>query len=370
MEISMVSVSIEFSTKLTRWVDSEPRILITQKLKSPTCFDHLGRKLGIDKCQLIETQIAIMIVKQGAFARFGKSLRDYLDHVGWEKKTGTMLLASFAGRIGGRFACTSSAILPFSRMWLICEHFFKMSTFARTMKKYSSQNYEHYIHEGWSEQPKERFKRALDIVKRNNAPSNCHILDVGCATGEFLGYARKELPQSSLYGVDCDASLLKFAGKMLPDAEFRNASATALPGDYLNKFDVVTSIGCISIFDEDEVDLYLKNVVDACKPGGLMVILGPLNEYGVDVMIRHRTREPGKVPAWETGWNIHSIETIRDVVTKLGYSVETIPFRIDFPIAPDQNPVRTWTSRFGARDFQLTNGLKLLIDHYFVVIRK
>ena len=236
------------------------------------------------------------------------------------------------------------------------------------MKKPTYQNHEWYIRAGWSDQPKERFKACLDIIQKQNVSPNCRILDVGCATGEFLGYLRRSIPGAWLVGVDYAEDLLTVARQMLPDVEFRFASALELPDEYNESFDVVTSIGCISIFDEQEVALYWKNLVGACKPGGTVVVLGPLNEHGVDVMTRHRKRMPGREPKWETGWNIHSIDTVREVVSDLGYEVTIMPFRIPFSIARDEDPVRTWTERFGSNDFQLTNGLKLLIDHYFVIV--
>lgn len=39
-----------------------------------------------------------------------------------------------------------------------------------------------------------------------------------------------------------------------------------------------------------------------------------------------------------------------------------------FDLKPKEDPVRTWTMRTETNERQLTNGLKLLIDHYLLKI--
>lgn len=238
------------------------------------------------------------------------------------------------------------------------------------MTKPTYRNHAWYIAAGWSVEPKERFKAVLPLIDRHLDRANLSILDVGCATGELLGFLGRNIEGARLAGVDYSEDLLEAGRLLLPAAEFHFASATGLPREFDDRFDVVTSIGCMSIFDACEIESYWSNLLGACRPGGLVIVLAPLNEYGVDLMTQHRKRVPGKTPTWETGWNIFSLETLHEVLAKLGQKAETHSFQIPFAIARDNDPVKTWTTKVDGNEFQLTNGLKLLINHYFVVVKK
>jgi SAM-dependent methyltransferase len=238
------------------------------------------------------------------------------------------------------------------------------------MSKPTYRNHRWYIDAGWSAEPKERFKAVIPLIERHVGLSNLSILDVGCATGELLGLLNKSISNPVLTGVDYVEELLEAGRILLPEATFRFASAIDLPAEFNERFDVVTSIGCMSIFDTTEIDRYWRSLLGACRTGGVVIVLAPLNEYGVDMMTQHRKRMPGCDLVWETGWNIYSIETIRELLLGMGQNADTLAFQIPFAIAPDADPVKTWTTRVGDNDFQLTNGLKILINHYFVTVKK
>jgi SAM-dependent methyltransferase len=238
------------------------------------------------------------------------------------------------------------------------------------MEKPTYRNHAWYIASGWAAEPKERFKAVIPLIDRYTGLRELRILDVGCATGELLGFLARSVPEADLTGVDYSEDLLDEGRKLLPEANFFFASAIDLPTEFNGRFDVVTSIGCMPIFDASEIQQYWANLLGACRQGGVVIVLAPLNEYGVDVMTQHRKWIDGRVSAWETGWNIHSIDSVREVLSGLGQEAEIFPFQIPFAIAPDVDPVKTWTTRFGDNDLQLTNGLKLLINHYFLVVKK
>lgn len=232
------------------------------------------------------------------------------------------------------------------------------------------QNHQHYLSEGWSREPKESFKALGQIVERKHGLSELDVLDVGAATGEFLAYFRTIAPQSRLVGVEVAPELVKEARRRLPSARFVEASALALPSDLHARFDLVTAIGCMSIFDDSELEAFWDNLLAAAKPDGYVIVLAPLNEFGVDAIIRHRKRPEGKPAPWECGWNIYSIDTVSDLLEARSVSVEFIRFELPFELRPKADPIRSWTMRTQDRAFQLTNGLKLLIDHYFVVAER
>jgi SAM-dependent methyltransferase len=229
-------------------------------------------------------------------------------------------------------------------------------------------NQGHYLSEAWSVEPKEIFQALARLVLDRKGNQCRSLLDVGCATGELLGHLASHLPGARLVGVDVADQALAEARRLLPGATFVAASALALPAAYGAAFDVVTAVGCMSIFDETEIGSFWDNLFRVTRPGGLIVVLSPLNEYGVDTMIRHRKRLGGMPPRWETGWNIFSRETIAELVAERGGTLDLQRFQISRDLPPREDPVRTWTIRTTDRDRQLINGLKLLVDHYFMIV--
>lgn len=231
-------------------------------------------------------------------------------------------------------------------------------------------NYGHYINEGWLANAKESFKALADLFIEHNPKPAGHLLDVGCATGELMGYLSSRFPGLRCTGADVFDELLLEGRHLLPSARFINASALELPEELKQSFDYVTAIGVMSVFDETQLGAFWKNLLDAAKPGGLIAVLSPLNEYGVDTMIRHRKRRDGTPLAWETGWNIFSMETVRETLAELGHKVSFKRFVFTPVLLPREDPVRTWTLPTDVNPHQLTNGLKLLVDHYFMLVRK
>jgi trans-aconitate methyltransferase len=232
-------------------------------------------------------------------------------------------------------------------------------------------NYDHYIKEGWLNGPKESAKRLADLMLKHQARSAGQALDVGCATGELMAYLNARFPDLSFTGADVFDELLETGRRLLPSAQFVNASILQPPASFFERFDVVTAIGVMSIFDEEQLTLFWKNLLDSTKVGGWIAVLSPLNEYGIDAIIRHRKRRDGQVLPWESGWNVFSIETIREVLEKLGqHDVNFERFVFEPVLLPKPDRIRTWTLPTRDHPHQLTNGLKLLVDHYFITLQK
>ncbi len=230
------------------------------------------------------------------------------------------------------------------------------------------QNFEHYITEGWSKNPKEIFK-FLDFFiaqEKRNAPVS--LLDVGCATGELIYFLSDHYPQFRYTGIDVFDDLIEHCKKLQPDKEFLNASILELPDSLYHQFDIITVVGVMSIFDESELQIFFSNLFKACRPGATIYILSPFNEFGVDCEITHRKRKKGVKGEWEKGWNVFSKETIGELIQNQCNQWSFHPFRIHFDLKPKEDPVRTWTMRTETNERQLTNGLKLLIDHYLLKI--
>jgi trans-aconitate methyltransferase len=231
-------------------------------------------------------------------------------------------------------------------------------------------NFGHYLREGWSAEPKQSFTQLAAHIDALPFEAAGDHLDVGCATGELIGFLTSRYPALRSTGIDVFDELLARARENVPAARFVNASALALPDSCREHFDLVTAVGVASVFDETEIVTFWTNLLAAAKPGGLVAVLSPLNEYGVDTMVRHRKRRDGVPLAWETGWNVFAIDTIREIVASLGADLRIERFHFTGRLEPRPDPVRTWTMATEKDPRQLTNGLKLLVDHYFMLARK
>lgn len=234
----------------------------------------------------------------------------------------------------------------------------------------SYKNFDHYISEGWLQQPKESFKALAALMRSHAEQPSGQLLDVGCATGELLAYLSQQFPNLNPTGVDVFDALLTAGRTQMPAATFLNASALELPVALRERFDFVTAVGVMSIFDEIQLETFWRNLLDATAPGGLIAVLSPLNEYGVDTITRHRKRNPGSTLAWESGWNVFSTTTIEDTLQKMGHQVSFERFIFKPVLQQREDPVRTWTLPTATNSHQLTNGLKLLVDHYFMLVKK
>lgn len=229
-------------------------------------------------------------------------------------------------------------------------------------------NHAHYVQEGWHEQPKQYFREVIDRILRAELPASLSLLDLGCATGDFLALVGQAFPGARLVGADVTEDLLAPARADLPRVEFVTASALDLPDELSASFDVVTALGLVGIFDPTEIDHFFAGALRCLRPGGRLYVFSPFNEHGVDILVRHRKRVAGEVGRWELGWNVYAFETVSEVLDQHGAVHAFHPFRLHMPLAPKEDPVRTWTTSVEGDPRRLRNGLKLLVDLYLLEV--
>lgn len=225
-------------------------------------------------------------------------------------------------------------------------------------------NYSHYLNDGWHKEPKEMFKFLANEMGDLEKYTNGQLLDIGCASGELLAYLSTVFPHLNFTGVDVFNDLISSCEQTLPDMKFINASALELPQAFDNQFDIVTVVSMISILDTDQLPIFWDNILRVIKPGGVVYILSPFNEYGVDCEIRHRKRLNQTPGEWESGWNIFSKETVSESIGERCKHWSFTPFNFGLDLERREDPVRTWTIKTEQNDRQLMNGLKLLVDLY------
>ena len=211
-----------------------------------------------------------------------------------------------------------------------------------------------YLHEDRYNKPKEMFKHIDSLVATKKVDSSTQWLDVGCATGEFLFYLEKTHPIVSCTGIDISEPMIEKARQNIPNREFICGDIFDLPSSLNQQYDIVTCTGVLQIFDE--LEMPIKNLVEAVRPGGLLIITGIFNTHDVDVRMRHRRN--GRHGIWESGWNLYSTNTFESYLDNIHHvaKYDWHDFRMPFKLVEGPDPMRTWTIQTEDDPHQLVNG--------------
>jgi SAM-dependent methyltransferase len=213
-----------------------------------------------------------------------------------------------------------------------------------------------YTNEDYYKNPKETFVFLKNII--SNHFNNPSILDIGCARGEFLYYLKKSLVSKDLSGVDYSSNLIEKA-RSFSGLEGVNLIIDSAEEFKLGRtFDVITMLGVLSYFDS--VKPTLQNIKTHLALNGKAYILGFFNDADVDVRISYRNNK--YFNKFESGWNFHSLETIRKNLNDLNMTLTNIDtFELSFDLSPQSDPCRAWhIDTENGRKY--TNGLGLIYD--------
>ena len=129
----------------------------------------------------------------------------------------------------------------------------------------------------------------LRDVITGHFPSAGRFLEIGCGTGFVLSCIRSAFPQASLSGSDIFTESLAFAAKRVPDAFLFQMDARHIP--FHEEFDVIGAFDVLEHIDDDE--MVLKQMYQACKPGGGVVLTVPQHRWlwsHVDDFAHHKRR--------------------------------------------------------------------------------
>lgn len=106
-------------------------------------------------------------------------------------------------------------------------------------------------------------------------PDARSLLEVGCGTGQVLDNIRLAKPAQRLVGTEIHVKGLEFCRQRLPEAEFMQMDARAIP--FADEFDVVCAFDVIEHVEEDA--RVLEQMHQACKPGGGILITVPQHQW-------------------------------------------------------------------------------------------
>lgn len=214
-----------------------------------------------------------------------------------------------------------------------------------------------YLNEDRYDKPKEYFKLLSKLISERAYPAPSSLLDVGCATGELLYYLKQTEPHiSNFFGMDISKEMIIQASKCVPGVEFSIGSVLDEKLFRQRRYNIVTCIGVLSIFDDFAQPL--KNLLSCVRDNGSVYIFSSFNDDPIDLIMRYR-RSNLPNNCWETGWNIFSRNTVEDLLSKSGYELKWSwhKFRIPFAIKKrESDPMRTWTIAMEDNPYQIVNG--------------
>jgi len=224
-----------------------------------------------------------------------------------------------------------------------------------------------YLAEDRYEKPKETQKFIISLFEKslkNRLPGS--VLDIGCATGEFLYLLKKRFPKCDCYGIDIVESLIKKAKKKVDNVNFETRSVLDIPYYHGKVFDTVFCFGLVSIFDD--IERVLKCVLSSTKKGSLVYISGIFNPEPVDALIVYRNPTKDLKEPWQSGWNNFSQQTVNTILDPMVRSYTWHRHKMPYLLPKQADSMRTWTIKTEGDQFQRINGIGLLYDLWIVEV--
>lgn len=220
------------------------------------------------------------------------------------------------------------------------------------------------------ESPKESFKFVANLIKTHFGDQPVSILDVGCASGAFLFYAKKNLNIVNSAGMDISDLHIKQALKFLPDTVFIIDDIQQPKTSLKNQFDIVTCLGTVAIFDD--LEPILINLLSLVKKGGSLFIHDLINEYPIDVIMRYRTVQKENCSEWKSGLNIHCKQTYENLIEKIDKNAKLSfhPFTMPFKIPQTSDPIRAWTIQTDSNPNQIIVGTMQILNFMCLEVKK
>ena len=214
---------------------------------------------------------------------------------------------------------------------------------------------------------KDSFVAVADAIGDNYLGS---IADVGCATGAFPVYLEKRFPSANVVGIEYLDSLCLKAEKDYKSLRFVRGDVTD-KASVNERFDVITMLGVLCIFDDYEQ--VLQNVISWLKPKGRLILFNMISEYDIDVYVKYAPSSASyREDSLESGWNIISEKSLRLVCEKNSAKLRAVyPFIIGVDLEQKSDDVmRSWTEKDARHVRQTYNALHIRQPQKIALIEK
>jgi SAM-dependent methyltransferase len=227
-----------------------------------------------------------------------------------------------------------------------------------------------YLETHGYEQPKESFKLVVELIKERYGQGPLSLIDVGCASGAFLYYARQNLNLVRGVGTEVSDAHLEQAQRDVPGCKFILDSILTPQHPFGAEFDVCTCLGVVSIFDE--IDIALANLLSLVKPGGMLCVFDLFNDYPIDMIMRYRIALDTGYTEWRAAFNVRSCVTYERIIVNPDRNAEVkwVNFEMPFAILQQPDPLRAWTIRTEYKPHQLVVGTGQMLNFKILQVVK
>lgn len=224
-----------------------------------------------------------------------------------------------------------------------------------------------YLNENRYDNPKESFKQVADLLKLRDCIFTESLIDLGCATGEFLYFVRQINPSIKLDGREFSINMVnsskEFLLKHKVNIDFGDVRSLAEVKD--SSFDFVTMFGLFGVTSvfEDFRPIF-DEMIRIAKNGGTCLNHMLVNELDIDVVFKYM--KPGtKIEG--TG-NKFSLRSIQDFLEHhpLVKNFKFVKHEMPFDIKKTEDLMRTWTEKINGKR-TLWNGLNMEVSLYNVI---
>jgi 2-polyprenyl-3-methyl-5-hydroxy-6-metoxy-1,4-benzoquinol methylase len=211
---------------------------------------------------------------------------------------------------------------------------------------------------------KEYFKKIINYLQ-NKYKNNVSLIDVGCASGDFLYSLTKK--NFDLTGIDFSKASIKTAKKKVNSATFKIQDLNK-EIKLKEKYDICTCLGTLSIFDNSFK--IINNLIKIVKKNGELIFFDLINENDVNVLMRYQKNFENN-SEWLSGFNCFSKKYWND---KLKNNSKIKSFTLEkFNIKKKltynkNNPMRAWTINFKKKN-QIVVGTGQLLNFYIIKIK-
>lgn len=123
----------------------------------------------------------------------------------------------------------------------------------------------------WRPSQKVRYARILSLLDALESPPSS-ILDIGCATGDFMCLLTKKYGQKcSVIGIDFVVDAIDRARTKYPQIHFRVGSIFDIGRDYAGQMDLVTCLEVLYYLERNECSRALRSIKESLCPGGHVI---------------------------------------------------------------------------------------------------
>lgn len=219
---------------------------------------------------------------------------------------------------------------------------------------------------------KETFKFTGMLAQEFFTISPKNALDVGCANGSLHEFLSKIFHKTIFTGIDTTAEFIQVANSLgLENCKFLTTNLESFYRTSKEKFDLVTCIGTLSMFDNPIESI--KQLIDLTKPkSGLLLIETNFNFSDYDVKIEYRKSTRNHKSEFQYGFDAISAGYVQSILNDLGisHSFRKMPFEKNIPRVPNSTIPRWYTVNHPINPGEkwIVNDIGIYMEHNFLII--